>query len=387
MTYKVKTLNNISEKGLGLLGDNYVVEDTETPDAILVRSFKMHEMEMPETLKFIGRAGAGVNNIPLDKCSEAGIVVCNSPGANANAVKELVLTGMFLASRKVYQGIEWVNSQKNSDDDISKVVEKQKKNYAGPEIKGKKLGIIGLGAIGVLVANAAIDLGMEVYGYDPFISIDNAWGLNQGVNRAGSKDFIFAECDYVSLHLPLLEATKGYVDKEVFENTKEGLKLLNFARGGLVNEDDLEGAIAEGIIGVYVTDFPNNRTLAMDNVINIPHLGASTPESEENCATMAVNELKEYIENGNIINSVNYPDANQGICPTVNRLTVNHKNIPNTIGQLTAVLADKKINIADMLNKSKGDWAYTIIDVDTAIDEDTIEVLKEIEGVVRVRVI
>ncbi|KNZ42839.1 phosphoglycerate dehydrogenase [Acetobacterium bakii] len=388
MNCKVQTLDNISKKGLKLLGEKYTVLDhPENPDAILVRSFKMHDMDIPDSVKFIGRAGAGVNNIPLEKCSEKGIVVCNSPGANANAVKELVIAGMLISSRKVVEGIEWANTLADKGDDVPALVEKGKSAFGGPELYGKKMGVIGLGAIGVLVANMAIDFGMKVYGFDPFISIDNAWGLSRKVKRATSKEEIFKNCDYISLHIPFMEQTKDYVDADLLKNTKKGLRLVNFARGGLVNYDALEDAIEEGVVAAYVADFPNERLLKMKNVINIPHLGASTPESEENCAEMAVNSLKEYLENGNIINSVNYPDCNMGVCDSANRITVNHANIPKMLGKITTILADNNINISDMANKNKGSWAYTMIDVDSNVGEDVKTALKSVEGVTRVRII
>nr|WP_320026930.1 phosphoglycerate dehydrogenase [uncultured Acetobacterium sp.] len=388
MNYKVQTLNNISKKGLKLLGENYTVLDQpENPDAILLRSFKMHDMDIPESVKFVGRAGAGVNNIPLEKCSEQGIVVCNSPGANANAVKELVIAGMLISSRKVVDGIAWSSTLVDKGDEVPALVEKGKGAFGGPELYGKKMGVIGLGAIGVLVANMAVDFGMKVYGFDPFISIDNAWGLSRKVKRAISKEEIFKNCDYISLHIPYMDETKDYVNADLLKETKEGLRLLNFARGGLVNYDALENAIEEGTIATYITDFPNERLLKMKNVINIPHLGASTPESEENCAEMAIHSLKEYLENGNIINSVNYPDCNMGVCEADNRITVNHANVPNMLGQITKILADNDINISVMTNKNRGSWAYTMIDVDSNVGEDVKTALKSIKGVTRVRII
>ncbi|MGL4607891.1 MAG: phosphoglycerate dehydrogenase [Eubacteriaceae bacterium] len=388
MNYKVQTLNNISKKGLKLLGDRYTVLDhPENPDAILLRSFKMHDMEIPESVKFIGRAGAGVNNIPLDKCSEKGIVVCNSPGANANAVKELVIAGMLMSSRKVVDGIEWAKTLEDKGDEVPALVEKGKSAFGGPELYGKTMGVIGLGAIGVLVSNMAVDFGMKVYGFDPFISIDHAWGLSRKVKRAISKEEIFKNCDYISLHIPFMEQTKDYVNAELLSGTKPGLRLLNFARGGLVNHADLKEAIEESIVNTYVTDFPDEELLKMKNVINIPHLGASTPESEENCAEMAIDSLREYIENGNIINSVNYPDCSMGVCNTVNRITVNHANKTNMIGQITKVLADHDVNISVMANKNRNAWAYTMIDVDNEVGDDIKTALKAIDGVTRVRII
>lgn len=388
MNYKVQTLNNISKKALRALNDKYTVLDQpENPDAVLVRSFKMHDMDIPESVKFIGRAGAGVNNIPLEKCSEQGIVVCNSPGANANAVKELVIAGMLMSSRKVVDGVEWAKTLTDKGDEIPALVEKGKSTFAGPELFGKKLGVIGLGAIGVLVANMAVDFGMKVYGFDPFISIDNAWGLSRKVKRSVSKEAIFKNCDYVTIHVPFMEETKDFVNADLLKEAKPGLRLLNFARGGLVNYDALEQAIEDGIIDTYVADFPNERLLKMKNVICIPHLGASTPESEENCADMAINSMKEYLENGNIINSVNYPDCSMGICETTNRITINHANVPNMLGQITKILAENDINISVMSNKNKGAWAYTMMDVDSNVGENVKTALKGIKGVTRVRII
>ncbi len=388
MNFKVQTLNNISKKGLKLLDENYTVLDQdENPDAILVRSAKMHDMTIPPNVKFIGRAGAGVNNIPLDKCSEQGIVVCNSPGANANAVKELVALGMLMASRKVVDGIEWAKGLENEDGDVAALVEKGKSAFAGPELYGKKMGVIGLGAIGVLVANMAVDFGMKVYGFDPYLSIEHAWGLSRKVKRATSKEAVFKNCDYISLHIPFMDDTKNYVNEALLKETKKGLRLLNFARGGLVDTDALKDALEDGTVASYIVDFPSEATLKMKNVINIPHLGASTPESEENCAVMAVEEMREYLENGNIVNSVNYPNCNMGVCNSVHRITVNHRNIPNMIGQITAVLAANNINISDMTNKNKGEWAYTMIDVDSEVGDSVKATLKEIDGVTRVRVL
>lgn len=388
MKYQVQTLNNISKRGLKLLTDDYnVVDAPQNPDAVLVRSAKMHEMELPESLKYIGRAGAGVNNIPLDRCSEAGIVVCNAPGANANAVKELVGLGMLISSRKVVEGIEWAKSLKGEGDQVGPKVEKGKSAFTGPELYGKKMGVIGLGAIGVLVANMAVDFGMKVYGFDPFISIEHAWGLSRKVKRASSKEAVFRNCDYISLHIPLMEQTKNYVDAATLEETKNGLRLLNFARGGLVDDDALEIALKNGTVAKYVIDFPNEKTLEMENVINIPHLGASTPESEENCAVMVVEQMRDYLENGNIVNSVNYPDCSLGECTTLKRITVNHRNVPNMISQITAILAEAGINIANLTNKNKGDWAYTMMDVDHEVPEDVVNQLTSVDGVTRVRVL
>lgn len=388
MSYNIKTLNNISKKGLKELTDEYIVaDDVQNPDAVLVRSAKMHDMEFPESLKFIGRAGAGVNNIPLERCSEEGIVVCNSPGANANAVKELVAMGMLISSRKVVDGIEWAKSLKDQDGDVAAAVEKGKKAFAGPELYGKKMGVIGLGAIGVLVANMAVDFGMKVYGFDPFISIKHAWGLSRKVKRSSSLEAIFKNCDYISIHIPYMEETKNYVNADLLAVCKPELRLMNFARGGLIDNEALAKALEEDRLAAYVCDFPSEETMKMKNAINVPHLGASTPESEENCATMAVDSMRQFLENGNIVNSVNYPDCNMGECSSAHRITVAHKNIPNMIGQITAILAKDNINISDMTNKNKGKYAYTMIDVDSDVNEKVKNDLCGIDGVTRVRFI
>lgn len=386
--FKIQTLNKISSHGLSLLPhDNYeYASEIVNPDAALVRSFNMLDMDLPLSLKAIARAGAGVNNIPISKCSERGIVVFNTPGANANAVKELVLMGLIIASRRVYQGIAWAKSLIGKGDAVPKLIEDGKSNFDGPEIKGKKLGVVGLGAIGVMVANDAEALGMEVSGYDPFLSVDSAWGLSRTVKKALSLDSLIAESDYITLHAPLNDKTKGMINKDKLALMKKGVRILNFARGGLVNNKDLEEAIKQGVIAAYVTDFSDEELLKMDNVIPIPHLGASTPESEENCAVMAVEQLKDFLEYGNIKNSVNFPEC---IMPPSGqkRIIIANKNIPNMIGQITPVLAEKKINIAEMLNKSKGDYAYNIIDIDNNVSDELVGKLKKIEGVVMVRVI
>lgn len=388
MKYQIKTLNNISKRGLKQLTDAYVVDGdgSERPDAILVRSAKMHDMALPDSLSFIGRAGAGVNNIPLDRCAEAGIVVCNAPGANANAVKEMVATAMLISSRKVVEGIEWTKSL-SGDTDIAAAVEKGKKQFAGPELYKKKMGVIGLGAIGVLVANMAVDFGMKVYGFDPFISIKHAWGLSRKVKRASSLETLFQNCDYISIHVPFMKETENYVNADLLKICKPGLRLINLARGGLVDEDALAEALEGDRLAAYVTDFPSNKTFAMKNVINIPHLGASTPESEENCASMVIDSMREFLENGNIVNSVNYPDCNMDICESAHRITVAHHNVPNMIAGITAVLAKDDINIANMTNKNKGQFAYTMIDVDSEVTDQAIADLKAIEGVTRVRLV
>jgi D-3-phosphoglycerate dehydrogenase / 2-oxoglutarate reductase len=386
--YKIQKLNKISPLGLERFNTEIYeyATDIVNPDAILVRSADMHSLDLPQSLKAIARAGAGVNNIPIPKCSEKGIVVFNTPGANANAVKELVIFGLLLSSRKVFQGITWARSLAGKGDEVPKLIEKEKSNYVGPEIKGKKLGVIGLGAIGVMVANDAVALGMSVDGYDPFISVDAAWGLSREVRKSISLDNLLSESDYITLHIPLNDKTKGLINKEKFALIKKGVKILNLARGGLVNNNDLKDAIEKGIVSCYVTDFPDDELVKIDKVIPIPHLGASTPESEDNCAVMAVDQLKEFLERGNIINSVNFPDC-QLYSSGKNRLLIANKNIPAIIGKITNILAELKINIADMLNKSRDDYAYNIIDVDSEIDDAVVEKLKMIEGIVMVRLI
>lgn len=386
--FKIQKLNKISPEGLKRLPGEKYEHATEivNPDAILVRSADMLTMDFPQSLLAIARAGAGVNNIPIDKCSERGIVVFNTPGANANAVKELVILGLLISSRKVYQGITWAKGLAGKGDEVPKLIEKGKSDYTGPEIKGKKLGIIGLGAIGVMVANDALALGMEVSGYDPFISVEAAWGLSRSVKRAISLDSLIAESDYITLHAPLNEKTKGILNKDKFSIMKKGVRLINFARGGFVNNTDLKAALQNGTVACYVTDFPDDELVQMEGVIPIPHLGASTPESEENCAYMAVDQLREFLEKGNIINSVNFPACTM-VPSGSKRILIANKNIPAIIGQITQVLAEHKINIADMLNKSKGDYAYNIIDIDSDIDDASIEKLKSIKDVVMVRVI
>ncbi len=385
--YKVKCLNPISSLGMDLLSDEYsVVENVEEADAILVRSASMHDMELPKNLEAIARAGAGVNNIPLDQCAKQGIVVFNTPGANANGVKEAVIAGLLLAARDIVGGVNWVSSVKE-DPDVAKLVEKGKKQFAGTEIAGKKIGVIGLGAIGVLVANACKRLGMEVYGYDPFISVDAAWNLSRDIYHISNVDEIYANCDYITVHVPLMDSTKKMINDEAFSKMKDGVVILNFARDLLVDEDAMEGAIEGGKVHRYVTDFPNARTVNMKNVIAIPHLGASTEESEDNCAIMAVKELRDYIENGNISHSVNYPDCSMGVCTCAGRIAVNHRNIPNMIAQLTSVCAADGVNITDMINKSRGDWAYTMIDLATPASEKMVEDIRKIEGIVKVRII
>ena len=382
---KIHCLNPIAECGTKLFPEDYVFTDQAAEaDALLVRSASMHEMELPENLLAVGRAGAGVNNIPLDECAQQGIVVFNTPGANANGVKELVLAGLFLASRDIAGGLAWCK-ENAADPQIAKTTEKSKKAFAGCEIKGKKLGVIGLGAIGAEVANAATHLGMEVYGYDPYLSVNAAWRLSRNVKHITNADTIFRECDYITVHVPLLESTKGMIDKEKLDMMKDGVVILNFARDILVNDDYMAEAVAAGRVARYVSDFPNPKVANMDRVILMPHLGASTKESEDNCAVMAVQELTDYLENGNIRNSVNYPSCDMGVCQTESRVAVLHKNIPNMIGQITAILAAQGANITDMTNKSRDRFAYTLVDLEHSLEEATIERLKTIEGVLRVR--
>ncbi len=386
--FKVQTLNNISEKGLSLLPEKeYQVGDkTADPDGIILRSFKMNEMELPPSLKAVARAGAGVNNIPVEKCTEKGIVVFNTPGANANGVKELVLAALFLSSRHLPAAVAWAQGLKGKGDEVSKLVEKGKSQFVGPEIKGKKMGVIGLGAIGSMVANDAVALGMEVSGFDPYISVEAAWGLSREVRKAKSLDSLLADSDFISLHVPMKDDTKGYLSGKKFDVMKKGIVILNFARGELVNSADLKKAMAAGTVGGYVTDFPDDLLLGEDKVIPIPHLGASTPEAEENCALMAVKQLKDFLENGNIVNSVNFPNCEMPKSANA-RLVIANKNVPMMIGQITTLLAEKKINIADMLNRHKGDVAYNIIDVEGSLDASLVDNIKKIDGVIMARVI
>ena len=385
--YKYNCLNPIAAIGLDLFSSNYAKMDSmEGADVVLVRSAAMHDLELPDDLYAIARAGAGVNNIPLDKCAEKGIVVFNTPGANANGVKELVVAGMLLASRDIIGGIHWVNSIK-SEDNVDKLVEKGKGKFAGKEIQGKKLGVIGLGAIGVLVANAANRLGMEVYGYDPFISIDHAWNLSRDIIHVKAIEDIYKECDYITLHVPLLDSTKGCINKDTLAMMKDGVVVLNFARDLLVNDDDMHDALKCGKVSKYVTDFPNAKTAGMDGVIAIPHLGASTAESEDNCAMMAVRQLMDYMEHGNIKNSVNYPDCDAGVCTSQGRIAVMHRNIPNMLTKFTGVLGEMNINISNMINKSKKDYAYSIFDIEAQSTKEMVNSLRAINGVLKVRII
>lgn len=382
--YNILTLNKIAQCGLSKLGADYNVTDDINADAdgIILRSYKMHDMELPASLKAVARAGAGTNNIPTDKCTEKGIVVFNTPGANANAVKELVIAGMLLASRDVIGGVEWANTL--TGDDVDKQVEKGKANFAGCEIKGKTLGIIGLGAIGILVANAAYSLGMEVIGYDPYLSVDSALKLSRHVKKANTPDEVYAAADYITIHVPLMDSTRNTVNAETIAQMKDGVVILNFARGGLVNNDDIKKALSDGKVKKYVVDFADSETVNQNGIINIPHLGASTEESEDNCAVMAAEEIADFLENGNILNSVNFPNCSlpDG---NVGRITIAHKNMPNVIAKFTDALSS--VNISDMINKSRGEIAYTIINTDHEIPAEAVEKLNSMDAVIKVRVI
>ena len=386
--YDILTLNKISKTGLERFTDEYQYGDAvENPQGIMVRSASMHEMEMPQSLLAIARAGAGVNNIPVDQCTEKGIVVFNTPGANANAVKELVLAGLLISSRKVTQGMAWAQGLKGQGDAVGKAVEKGKSAFVGPEIKGKKLGVIGLGAIGILVANAARSLGMEVHGYDPYISVDSAWGLSRAVKHSLTLDDIFETCDYITVHVPQTPDTKNMINKDSIAKMKDGVRILNFARGGLVNSADVVAAIEAGKIAAYVTDFPSDDLLGIDGIIAIPHLGASTPESEDNCARMAADELMAYLSDGNIINSVNFPALSYPRAAGCSRVCVFHKNIPSMLSQVTKLLSDKGVNIENMQSKSRKDVAYTVLDCAGQVGQDALESLVDSEGIIRIRVI
>ncbi len=385
--YHVHYLNKISPKGTALLKPEYqTTENVADADAILVRSAAMHDMELPEKLVAVARAGAGVNNIPLDRCAEQGVVVFNTPGANANGVKELAICGMLLGSRDVVGGIQWVQTIKD-EPDVGKKVEKGKSQFAGTEIMNKTLGVIGLGAIGGPLANAAISLGMQVYGCDPYISIDAAWHLDSNIVPVKTREEIYENCDIISLHVPLLDSTKKMINAESIAKMKDGVIVLNFARDLLVDDEAMEVALKSGKVKKYITDFPNEKTAGMEGVVAIPHLGASTEESEDNCAKMAVRQVMDYIENGNIKNSVNYPACDMGICTKPGRVTILHRNIPNSIGQFTSALAADNINISDMINRSKGEYAYTMLDLDEPTPAKVVEHLKKIDSVIRVRVI
>ncbi|MCI6008026.1 3-phosphoglycerate dehydrogenase family protein [Oscillospiraceae bacterium LCP25S3_E10] len=384
--YNIKTLNKISTVGLSRLGSDYTYgDDVQNPDAILVRSASMHEMDMPESLLAIARAGAGVNNIPLDKCSEQGIVVFNTPGANANAVKELVIAGLLLSSRKITAGIEWAKTLKGNGDAVGKMVEKGKSQFAGPEIKGKTLGVIGLGAIGALVANAAIALGMDVIGYDPFLSVDGALQLSRHVKHVTNLDEVFAGSDYITVHVPLTPDTKNIICAENIAKMKDGVRILNYSRADLCNSEDVLAAIESGKVSTYVTDFATDNLLGVDGVITMPHLGASTPESEDNCARMAADEIKDYLENGNITHSVNFPAAKMARTGDV-RYCVLHKNVPAVLQSVLSFVSQQGANVENMENKSRKDYAYTIIDV-TGASADLTDSIKGVDGVIRVRVI
>ncbi len=386
--YKIKTYNKISTKGLDQLPrDDYEVSsEMAHPDGIILRSYNLHDETIPETVMAIARAGAGVNNIPVDECTGRGIVVFNTPGANANGVKELVLCALFLSSRKIIDGVQWAKSLIGKGDQVPKLIEKGKKQFAGPEIAGKTLGVIGLGAIGVGVANDAYDLGMNVIGFDPFLSVESAWGLSRNIGKAISLDDLLSKADYLSIHAPLTDETKGMFNKERFSVMKQGVRLLNFARGGLVNNADLKEALEKGIVQCYVTDFPDEDLLKMDNVIGVPHLGASTPESEDNCAIMAARQIKNYIELGNVENSVNFPDCQMAFTGDL-RIIVMNKNIPAMVQKITGVLADRDVNISNMLNRHQEDHAYNIIDIEGDISDDGLDELKNIEGVIMARTI
>lgn len=384
---KVNCLNPIAKVGMNLLPDTFGTTDNlAEADAVLVRSAAMHELTLPKSLLAIARAGAGVNNIPLDKCADEGIVVFNTPGANANGVKELVLAGMLLAARDIRGGMDWVAANKD-DEAIGKTMEKAKSKFAGTEIKGKKLGVIGLGAIGVIIANAATHLGMEVIGCDPFLSVANALNLSRNVKIVKSNSEIFAECDYITVHVPLLDDTKGMFNKASLSMMKDGVVILNFSRDLLVNDDDMGEALASGKVAKYVTDFPTKKIANMENVIAFPHLGASTAESEDNCAVMAVREIVEFIEDGNITNSVNYPAMDAGKCQTAARICVCHKNIPNMLAQFTGVFSAAGINIETMVNKSKGNYAYTVLDICAKATTELVDKVNAIEGVLKARAI
>lgn len=380
-------LNPIAGVGLDLFSDKYQkVEELGDADAALVRSAAMHDMELGDKVLAVARAGAGVNNIPLDKCAEKGIVVFNTPGANANGVKELVLAGMLYASRDIVGGINWCLDNQN-DENISKTAEKQKKNFAGTEIAGKRLGVIGLGAIGALVANAAVELDMEVYGYDPYISINAAWNLNRSVKHVTNVEEIYKNCDFITLHVPLLDTTKKMIDSKAISLMKPTAIILNFARDLLVDEEAVVDALSKGKLRKYISDFANPITVGAKGCIVTPHLGASTEESEDNCAIMAVREIRDYLENGNIIHSVNFPANNMGICTTAGRIGILHRNIAGMIGQYTTILGAENINVADLSDKGKGEYAYALIDVDSPVTESVVEKLCAIDGVLRVRVV
>ena len=385
--FKIQTLNKISAVGLDRLPrDNYeVASELSNPDGIILRSYKMHDMDLPESVLGIARAGAGTNNIPVDKYAENGVVVFNTPGANANGVKELAITGLLISSRKIVDGVIWAKTLADKGDEVPKLIEGGKSNYAGPEIQGKTLGVIGLGAIGVMVANAAIALGMNVIGYDPFLSVDAALSLSRKVKKVDALETLIKESDYISVHVPLLDATKGLINAERLAMAKDGVRILNLSRGGLVNNRDILAALDSGKVAAYVTDFPDVEMVAHPGVIAFPHLGASTPEAEDNCAIMGADQLSDYLENGNIKNSVNFPAISQDRAPGTNRITVAHKNIPNMVQQITTAIASESINISEMANKNRGDIAYTIIDTEDTVSDAGVKAIEAVEGVIRVR--
>ena len=387
MAVKVNCLNPIAACGMELLPDTYEITDNYADaDAVLVRSASMHDLELSDKLLCVARAGAGVNNIPLDKCAEKGVVVFNTPGANANGVKELVIASLLLAARDITGGIKWCQDNKD-DENIAKSGEKAKKAFAGTEIKGKKLGIIGLGAIGVLVANAANRLGMDVYGCDPYLSVEHALNMSRDVTMVKTNEELYEMCDYLTVHVPLLDSTKGMFNKEAFDKMKDGVVLLNFSRDTLVNEDDIKVALESGKVAKYVVDFPNPTTVKLPNTTVTPHLGASTQESEDNCAKMAVSEIRDFMENGNIKNSVNYPNCDAGVCQTAGRITIAHKNVPNMLSQFTTLFSKDGVNIENMVNKSRGNFAYTILDICSDSTDEVVKELEALDGVIRVRVI
>lgn len=386
--YKILCLNKISPVGTKRLGEAYTFSpEIENPDGILVRSAAMHDMELGEDLLAIARAGAGVNNIPVDKCLEKGIVVFNTPGANANAVKELVLCALLLTSRRIAPAMDWVKTLKGQGDQVEKLIEKGKSQFAGPEIQGKALGVVGLGAIGILVANAASQLGMEVYGYDPYLSVEHAWHLSSAVRRSLSLDEIYAKCDYITLHLPQTKDTKGMVNRDSIQKMKDGVRILNFARGALVDSPALLEALEKGKVAAYATDFPTDSMLGTEGIVALPHLGASTPESEDNCAAMAVDQIKDYLENGNILNSVNLPSISMAREAGTKRICIIHKNVPNTIALFASTCGEAGINIENMQSKSKGEYAYTILDVSGDLSPAAVDALRALEPIVKVRVI
>lgn len=385
--YHVHYLNPISSKGVALWTQDYQkTDELANAEAVMVRSAAMHELELPENLLAVARAGAGVNNIPLDRCAEQGIVVLNTPGANANSVMELALCGMLLGCRDVIGGINWVKSIKD-EGDVARKVEKGKAKFAGHEIAHKRLGVIGLGAVGGPLANSARKLGMEVYGCDPYISIDAAWHLDRHIVRVKTWEEIFRNCDIISLHTPLLDSTRNMINADTLAQMKDGVIILNFARDLLVDDDAMEAALKSGKVRRYVTDFPNDRTAGMEGVVAIPHLGASTEESEDNCARMVVRQVMDFLENGNIVNSVNYPNCDMGVCTKAGRVTIMHRNIPNSLSRFTGAMAKENINISDLMNRSRGEYAYTMLDLDASAPASVVEELKKIDGVLRVRVI